>query len=103
VKKPSGEEELSIRKQLVKLSKRKLLVKKQSGKKAKLKITLADTRGRDADIVSVGTSTISAVQTGGSIKSADTPVARLSQAASLRPLQATQRKFWQLQKACQHP
>ena len=40
----------------------------------------ADTRGRDADLLSVGTSTTSAVQACGPIKSADTPVARLSQA-----------------------
>ncbi len=41
VKKTLGKEELSIRKQPVKLSKRKLLVKMPSGKKTKLKGTVA--------------------------------------------------------------
>jgi hypothetical protein len=83
-KSPESDEELSIRKLPMKLSLRELPVKKLSGRmqsrrKAKLKISLADTGERDADLVSADTSTTFADQDSRSTATADTPMARLSQ------------------------
>jgi hypothetical protein len=77
---PETDEELSAKKQLVKLSTRKLLVKEPSGKKqsrrkAKLNILIVDTGGREADLVSADTSATFAAQVGGPTKSASTPAA----------------------------
>jgi hypothetical protein len=82
---PETNEKLPTRRLPVRLPTRKLSEerparRKRSKRKAKLKIPLGDTRGRGSDLVSADTSTTSAVQAGGSIKSADRPVTRLSQA-----------------------
>ncbi len=116
-KSPETKEGLSIRKQPMKLSNKEAAyeeairkggtVNKKAAreaviKEASLKTPLADTRGRDADLLSVGTSTMSAVEACGPIKSADTPVARLSQAGGSAAL-ASDPLCRQLVKTCQHP